>query len=133
MKYVPACALMLLVLTACGGGKSPHAANSSVTSSPPVSSPTASATHASAAAGNPVDSAAFCAFLAKMAPRLKSDGSSAGAEADFAIEFASWIEDQPQKPRTASDLDDASQQTCPQARTDVVAAMGANSFSDALG
>lgn len=84
--------------------------------------------------GNPVDGTAFCAFLATMAPRLAADGSAPGAEADFAIELANWIGEHPaQKPRTAKDLDDASQQTCPKSRTTVVTAMGASSFDEALG
>ena len=116
----------LLFLSACGSGPSTGGTSAGGTS-------TAVATHAAAADANPIDGVAFCAFLTQLAPRLKQDGSAPGATADFAIEFASWLDDHPtQKPRTASDLDDASQKTCAQTRTTAVTAMGATSFSDAL-
>ena len=93
----------------------------------------ATATKPKAAGGrNPVDGPAFCSFLKKMEPRLKADGSKAGAEADLAIELAGWIEKHA-KPRTASDLDDATKQACPQTRTEVVKLMGGTSFADTLG
>jgi len=120
----------LLVLSACGSGSgtSPSTGGTSA-----GGTSAAAATHAAAADANPIDGAAFCAFLTKLAPRLTQDGSAPGATADFAIEFANWIDDHPtQKPRTASDLDDASQKTCAKTRTTAVTAMGATSFSDAL-
>jgi hypothetical protein len=132
MKRVACCAL-LLVLSACGSDASPDTAGSSTQPSSQVSSSDAT-TQAAAAEGNPVDGAAFCEFLARMEPRLKAVGTPVGAEADLTIELATWIGDHSaQKPRTASDLDDASQGTCPKTRTNVLASLGADSFSDALG
>jgi hypothetical protein len=131
MKRVACCAL-LLVLTACGSDASPDTAGSSTKPSSQVSS-SAPTSQDAGAEGNPVDGATFCEFLARVEPKLKAVGSPVGAEAALAVELATWVGDHPaQKPRTASDLDDASQGTCPKSRTNVLASLGAASFSDAL-
>jgi hypothetical protein len=128
MKHVAPIAVLLLALTACGGG-----ATSDTNGSSPAGSPATSATEAGSADGNPVDGPEFCAFLTREAPRLKAVGSAVGAKAAFAIELATWIGEHPaQKPRTATDLDDASQQSCPDTRKAVVASLGATDFDDAL-
>lgn len=144
-KRVLSVGLLLLALTACGGGSggssdpTTTAAKGSGTATTAATTAGADKTTDSSGGGkgddkNPVDGTAFCAFLATMAPRLKSDGSAPGAKADFAIELANWIGEHPdQKPRTAADLDAASQKTCPKSRATAVAAMGATSFEDALG
>ena len=113
-------------------------------SSAPVSGPASSAATqtatgratpggSSATTGNPVNGSDFCAFLSALQPRLSADGSTAGALADLSIEFASWLDTHAaQKPRTAADLDDASQSTCPEVRTTVLVALGADSFTKAF-
>lgn len=142
MKYTVPVAALTLLLTACGSGSDSKSAGPTATGSSTASTSTSAATAttsggkaatSAAADGNPVDGVAFCAFLAGIAPRLKTDGAAAGAKADFAIELANWIGNHPtQKPRTAADLDDASQKTCPKTRASAVASMGATSFDDAL-
>ncbi|WP_223694127.1 hypothetical protein [Leifsonia poae] len=111
-------------------------------SSPPAGSAPASraaadaattASSAPAAGGNPVNGADFCALLTGLEPRLSTDGSTAGALADLSIEFASWLDTHAeQKPRTAADLDDASRTSCPEVRTSVLKALGADSFDRAF-
>ncbi|MFJ2634857.1 hypothetical protein ACIO6U_23350 [Streptomyces sp. NPDC087422] len=130
-----------LLLAACGGGSGgsrPSATGSGkATGSASAASPSASAS-ASATGGsggaNPVDGPTFCAFLAKEGPRIKDSGAPAGAKAFFAIDLANWIEQHPdQKPRTAADLDAAALGSCPKYRATVTSAMGAASFTEALG
>ena len=59
---------------------------------------------------------------------------TAGALAQFAGDFGVWIDEHPaQKPRTASDLDALSKGACPELRSQVVKALGADSFHQALG
>lgn len=119
-------AALPLTLTGCGGSSGGGA-------SPPKPSASSAASAAKTnAGGNPVDAKAFCAFLTKMEPRLTKDGSSVGAEADLAIELATWVESHAQ-PRTAADLDEAASKSCPQVRTRVVKLMGGTSFSDTIG
>jgi hypothetical protein len=125
----------LLVLCACGGsaaksGASSTAATNAATSQPATGSTTASA----AAAGNPVNGKDFCAFLTTMEPRMAKDGAPAGALADLAIEFASWLDTHAaQKPRTAADLDEVTQSSCPAIRTVVLGVLEKGSFAEALG
>lgn len=144
MKRVACCAVLLLplLLTACGGSSddgdlsTKPLGTSSAAKTPAEETPAAKRTtaEAPAAEGNPVDGEAFCAFLKQTAPQLKAAGSAPGAKASFAIELANWIGEHPeQKPRTADDLDAASQESCPDTRTEVVATMGATSFADTLG
>ncbi|MYS24088.1 hypothetical protein GA0115240_16064 [Streptomyces sp. DvalAA-14] len=133
---------LLLVLALCGCGSGGSGSGGGHSSAPGTAAgATTAATGAAGTSGaqtaddgNPVDGAQFCAFLGKLEPRLKGDGSAAGAEADFAVELANWIGEHPeQKPRTAADLDDASRQSCPKVRTAAVADLGASSFQDSLG
>jgi hypothetical protein len=137
MKRTASVAL-LLVLTVCGCGSHGSDSDSDPSSAPATTTAaTGGATTTDAGSSddkNPVNGPQFCAFLGKLEPRLKSDGSAAGAEADFAIELANWIGEHPgQKPRTAADLDSASQQSCPKTRTAALADLHAGSFDAALG
>lgn len=143
-----ACATVLvcgLILAGCGSGtkagsassgsaSAPSSAAQATAAAPTSAAPSSTATATKAAAGNPVVPADFCTFLGVEAPRIKADGSTAGAEADFAIDLANWIDAHPpEKPRTAADLDDASQGTCADLRSQVVASIGSSSFAGALG
>jgi len=125
----------LLVLCACGGSAADSDATSTAATKAATTQPVQSATSASAvAAGNPVKGADFCAFLTTMEPRMTKDGSAAGALADLAIEFSSWLDTHAaQKPRTAADLDEASQASCPTIRTVVLKVLEKDSFASALG
>ncbi|MGZ4725605.1 MAG: hypothetical protein ACXV8L_15475 [Ilumatobacteraceae bacterium] len=131
----------VLVVAGCGGGAG-KAAVTSVATVPSPTQPSATTAGASpitssataATSGNPLVGAAFCAFLEQDLPVLKSAGSAAGAIAQFAGDFGVWIDAHPaQKPRTASDLDSASDATCPAVRSQAVNALGAASFDEALG
>jgi hypothetical protein len=146
MRRVLASAV-LLILVGCGGSTAKVATTTVGTSSSPpspvgstppsVTTAQASATTNPTPAGadeNPLDGAALCAFLEQDLPKLKSAGSAAGALSFFAGDFGVWLDDHPtQKPRTASDLDSASEGACPALRSQVVAALGGDSFQQVLG
>nr|WP_223187759.1 hypothetical protein [Streptomyces sp. CBMA29] len=127
------------MLAACGGGsggsKPSPTGSARASGSAPAASVSASASATGGSGGaNPVDGPTFCAFLAKEGPRIKDSGAPAGAKAFFAIDLANWIEQHPdQKPRTAADLDAAALGSCPKYRATVTSAMGATSFTEALG
>ncbi|MEU4097082.1 hypothetical protein [Streptomyces sp. NPDC026673] len=138
MKYAVPVALLLL-LTACGGGASNTGGGSSSDAPRPDASASASRSAASGApaqdrTGNPVDAAAFCAFLAEEQPKLKSVGSEVGAQAALTIDLAGWIEEHPeQQPRTAADFDDAARRDCPDVRESILAATGHDTLREVLG
>ncbi|MEO8267977.1 MAG: hypothetical protein ABI706_20935 [Ilumatobacteraceae bacterium] len=134
----------LLMMVGCGSDKvstlavgTTRATVSPAETTPPsvVSATTPVATNPSptSAEVNPLDGAAFCAFLEQDVPALQAAGSAAGALAQFAGDFGAWLDEHPdQKPRTAADLDAASSPTCPDVQAQAVSAMGAASFNDAL-
>jgi hypothetical protein len=127
----------LLVLCACGGSTAKSGSTVSASARASTTLTNQSTTRVTAvppvAAGNPVNGADFCAFLTGLEPRLSADGSPVGALADLAIEFASWLDTHAaEKPRTAADLDEASQSSCPTMRTKVLTTLGKDSFSSAL-
>lgn len=138
---------VLLILVGCGGSTGKVAVTAVATTSSPVSpvgstpppvtvasTSTTNTAITAATSGNPLDGAALCAFLEQDLPALKSAGSAVGALAQFAGDFGVWLDTHAaQKPRTASDLDSASAGTCPAVRSQVVAALGADSFVKALG
>jgi hypothetical protein len=138
---------LLLLLTVCGCGSNGSGSDAGHSSAPGTTTAATGGASSGAATTdskapetkasddkNPLDGAQFCAFLTQEEPKLKSAGSQPGAEAEFAIDLASWIDEHPdQKPRTAADLDSASQQSCPKVRTAAVADLGASSFEDSLG
>ncbi len=127
----------LLVVSACGGSTSksaPTPPGTTRTAPTQTSQSAAPSTSVAGASGNPVNGPAFCAFLTNLEPRLSSDGSTAGAVADLSIEFASWLDSHAaQKPRTAADLDEASQSSCPAVRTKVLSTLGTDTFTKAFG
>ncbi|MFD3457417.1 hypothetical protein ACFWVC_35235 [Streptomyces sp. NPDC058691] len=136
MKYAVSAALLLLLVTGCGGSGASGAADapSSGASRTGDGAPDSGVSKAPQKDGNPVDSAAFCAFLKDVEPDVKGVGSDVGAQAQLAIALAGWVGEHPdQKPRTGSDLDDAAQQGCPELRETIVAATGSGSFQEALG
>jgi hypothetical protein len=140
MRRALLCAVLLL-LAGCGGGADDSAAGEPSEPST-ASSSTAESTAAESSAAptepaddeNPVRAKDLCAFLSKDLTRLQAVGSPIGALAQFAVGFAGWVEEHPeQKPRTAADLDEAAQGSCPAVRTSVLTTLGADSFVDALG
>jgi hypothetical protein len=136
VKRVSRCVVLLLLTAcaACGSSSSGGTPTAGGAASASTQAPSAAAAAEPAAAdGNPVDGAAFCALLAKVAPKLKGDGSAAGALADLTVELSNWIEAHPeQKPRTAADLDAAST-SCSPTRSAVLASLGTASFAKAFG
>ena len=125
-----------LVLSACGGSAATSAPTPFATTLAGTTQASQSAAPSSSvavASGNPVNGPDFCALLTSLEPRLSTDGSTAGALADLTIEFASWLDTHTaQKPRTAADLDEASQSSCPAMRTKVLSALGTDSFKKAF-
>lgn len=139
MKYAVPAALLLLLLTACGG-KGAEAGGGSPSAGTPAPDASASASRSASAQdpakddGNPVDAAAFCAFLTDEQPKVKDIGSDVGAQAALAIDLATWVSDHPeQQPRTAADFDAAARQGCPGVRESILAATGHDSIEDAVG
>jgi hypothetical protein len=136
VNRVRSCAVLLLLtsIAACGSSPSGGTPASSVSSSSSASAPATTSPGPVAADGNPVNGAAFCAFLKTVEPRLAGDGSATGAFADLSIELANWIGEHPaQKPRTGGDLDAASSASCPQTRAAILAVLGATSFAAKFG
>ena len=136
---------MLFALCACGGSDPATSASSgdpTVSTAAPrsteVTATGATATGATAT-GNAAGSAtnvpkAVCAFLGKEVPRLKARGSSVGALAGFAVDYAGWIEKDPnRKLKDAAELDAISTSTCPKVRSEILKVLDASSFTTVLG
>ncbi|MFE2542901.1 hypothetical protein [Actinacidiphila glaucinigra] len=139
MKYAVPAALLLLLLTACGGKGAEAGAGPSTGAPAPDASASASRT---ASAGDPsrgvddnhVDAASFCAFLTDERSKVEDVGSGVGAQAALAIDLATWLADHPeQQPRTAADFDTAAREGCPEVRESILAATGHGSLKEALG
>jgi hypothetical protein len=130
VRLVATCAL-LLVLAGCGGG--PVGTQLSPVPAPPPGTAADAGRDAGATPGNPVDAADLCPFLQESLPVLQGVGSPVGALAQFAGRLATWVQEHPdQNPRTAADLDEAAQAGCPAVHAEVVAALGADSFAEAM-
>lgn len=132
-----------LLLTACGGSSSVIATQAArAGSGDPRAQASAPGSGAASPEGstdvvssdaNPVNGGDFCAFLESVLPKLTADGPGAGALADLTVGLSGWIEAHPeQKPRTASDLDEASTASCTATRSQVLAGLGAASFRKAF-
>ena len=121
----PARALVLavsLLTAACGG---------SATASPQAGSPsTASAEPSAASVG---DGAALCAFLSSELPALQQAGSTAGAVAQLAVDYANWLEADPSRilPDAAA-MDTLTKASCPEIRTNVLEFIGGDSFANSF-
>jgi hypothetical protein len=133
-----------LLAAACGGAAaspgaaSPAAATSGGPTAPsaasiaPVTASQASASGAPSA-GASLDGTALCAFLKSELPALQGAGSTGGAVAVLAIDYASWIEADPsRKLPDAAAMDTATQASCPATRTAVLKALGGDSFAVAF-
>lgn len=133
MRYFVSGALALL-LTACGAAGNTQAVDSPGTTS--SASVSASAATTATAAGSLLNPQAFCSFLISAERRMKTDGSIPGPSsvADFGLQLANWIDThRDQKPRTAADLDVASERTCPKPRAEILQLLKAPTFDAALG
>ncbi len=117
-----------MVTTACGGAATPAppAGGSS-----PATSPAAGTASPSTAGGG--DAAALCAFLESEIPALRQAGSTGGAIAQLAIDYANWIEaDSSRILPDAATMDALTKASCPEVRTDVLTFLGEDSFANSL-
>jgi hypothetical protein len=127
-----------LLTAACGGATtvSPQDANSS-----PVAS--AAAASAAAASANPStpppepsaasvgDGTALCGFLSSEVPALQAAGSTGGAVAQLAIDYANWIAaDSSRVLPDAAAMDTLTAASCPEIRTNVLKFIGSASFAN---
>lgn len=127
---------VLLGLTACGGSDdqavdAAAATGSAAAATTASAAPTAppATTKGSGASGDV--SASLCAFLTKEAPGLESTG--AAALANFSIDFATWVEEDPSHKLTdAEELDSLSTAGCPDARKAILAKLEKPSFAVAF-
>lgn len=106
------------------------------------SAPAVSASRSDVAAS--VDSSGLCGWLAAELPAVQAAavnaattarGTNIGAETQFAIDYGSWIAEDPvaRKLDDATHLDTVTTTQCPSIRTQYAKALGSDSFSGALG
>lgn len=126
-----------LLTAACGGGATATATSPTGGSSPAASPAAGSAspstpTTGPSAAGSP-DAAALCAFLKSEILALQKAGSTGGAVAELAIDYANWIAEDPSRvlPDAAA-IDTLTEASCPDVRTDVLKILGGDSFANAF-
>jgi len=130
----PAFTLLLalsLLTAACGG----TTATSAPMGSQGPASPTAAVTRGASpsSTGQPAvgDGTALCAFLTSELPALQAAGSTGGAVAQLAIDYAIWIAaDSSRVLPDAATMDTLTKASCPQVRTDVLKLIGGDSFAN---
>lgn len=77
------------------------------------------------------DGPALCAFLSSEEPALQKAGSTGGAVAQLAIDYANWIQaDSSRVLPDAATMDTLTTASCPQVRTDVLKLIGSGSFAN---
>ncbi len=129
-----------LLTAACGGGATaaPQAASPSLSASAPASASTAApaspenASPGTSAAGA-ANGAALCTFLSSEVPGLQKAGSTGGAVAQLALDYADWIAaDASRVLPDAAAMDTLSAAACPEIRTTVLKLLGGDSFANSL-
>lgn len=124
-----------LLTAACGGSATaptPAGSPSPAASTAPASaSPsTTSAAPSAASAGN---GDALCTFLSSELPALQKAGSTGGAVAQLAIDYANWIAaDASRVLPDAAAMDTLTEASCPKVRTDILKLLGGDSFANSL-
>ena len=132
----PARALVLavsLLTAACGGGATASPQDSSPSPVASAASASASPLPASAqpSAAGLGDGTALCAFLASEVPALQAAGSTGGAVAQLAIDYANWIAaDSSRVLPDATAMDTLTVASCPDTRTNVLKIIGSDSFAN---
>ena len=130
-----------LLTAACGGGATaaPQAASPSLSASPPAAASTgpAPASPATASPGpsaaGAANRAALCTFLSSEVAALQKAGSTGGAVAQLAIDYANWIAaDASRVLPDAAAMDTLTQAACPEIRTTVLKLLGGDSFANSL-
>jgi hypothetical protein len=122
-----------LLTAACGGN-----ATASPQASPSPAAPTAAAsTNPSIASTAPSAAsgvgAALCAFLASEIPKLQAAGSTGGAVATVAIDYANWIAaDSSRVMPDAAEMDTLTEASCPDVRTNVLKYIGGARLADSF-
>lgn len=109
-----------LALSACSGADTPAPANSGGQA---TSTPTAPQ---GGAAG--VSAAALCDYLRGRLPILRDIGSEVGAMANLAGNLSAFYSNQGAVP-DGREMDEQTQQTCPDVRTEVLTLAGIDSFA----
>ena len=134
----PARALVLavsLLTAACGGGAtaSPQGGSPSPAASTAAASASPSTASAEPSAASVGDGAALCAFLSSELPALQQAGSTAGAVAQLAVDYANWLEADPSRilPDAAA-MDTLTKASCPEIRTNVLEFIGGASFANSF-
>lgn len=124
-----------LLTAACGGS----ATASAPTGSPPRAASTApasassSSTSTSPSAASGGDGAALCAFLTSEIPKVQAAGSTGGAVAQLAIDYANWIAaDSSRVLPDAAAMDTLTEASCPEIRTNVLRIIGSDSFANGI-
>jgi hypothetical protein len=123
-----------LLAAACGGSATalPQAGSPSPAASTAAAStnPSIASTAPSAASGV---GAALCAFLASEIPKLEAAGSTGGAVATVAIDYANWIAaDSSRVMPDAAEMDTLTEASCPEVRTNVLKFIGGARLADSF-
>jgi hypothetical protein len=124
-----------LLTAACGSGAtaSPQNGSPSPAASAAPASAIPSTTSAQQSAASAGDGVALCAFLSSELPALQAAGSTGGAVAQLAIDYADWIAaDSSRVLPDAAAMDTLTGASCPDTRTNVLRIIGADSFANGL-
>jgi hypothetical protein len=121
-----------LLTAACGGGATASPQDSSLS---PASAAAASANpspmSAEPSAASVGDGAGLCGFLSSELPALQAAGSTGGAVAQLAIDYANWIAaDSSRVLPDAVAMDTLTAASCPEIRTNVLKIIGSDSFAN---
>ena len=122
-----------LLTAACGGGAtaSPQDGSPSPTASAAAASASPSTVSPEASAASAGDGVALCAFLSSELPALQAAGSTGGAVAQLAIDYANWIAaDSSRVLPDAAAMDTLTVASCPDTRTNVLKIIGSDSFAN---
>jgi hypothetical protein len=96
----------------------------------PASPSTASTSPSAASSGN---GAALCTFLTAEIPKIQTAGSTGGAVAELAIDYANWLAaDSSRVLPGAASMDTLTSASCPEIRTNVLKIIGSDSFANGL-
>jgi hypothetical protein len=124
-----------LLTAACGGSATASAPTGSpppaASTAPAPTSPSTASTSPSAASGG--NGAALCAFLTSETPKIQAAGSTGGAVAQLAIDYANWIAaDSSRVLPEAAAMDTLTEASCPEIRTNILKIIGSDSFANGL-
>ncbi len=134
-SILPLALAATILVAACGGGatQAPVASTSS-----PAAQSTAGTVSPSPASGAPSpvgsgNATALCAFMQSEIPALQQAGSTGGAIAQLAIDYANWIDaDSSRVLPDAASIDVLTKASCPDVRTNVLKILGEDSFANSL-